>query len=350
MKDKILTLFCFCLFTVSLAAHVPDVKAGAVRQTANEKFVVLIDGKIVGKYSDLSKAFSSITDGQKAVVRLESSVDLSEGQVKLSPGGANCEVTLDLNGYSIAGGSSTALLVNESQSFDFKISGPGTLFNYGIGSVLSDGTNSTLLITGAVMLHGGQGNSVINLPKGFVTIGSGAELISCNDNANNDRAGVVRASLVTVDGGTVANCGDGDIISSTADGEVMVKGGRILGKGKITSSTIYCPSDTVGHLKSPAWYAINTDVAGYDCRVQVDDNITVNAGQLYGKSGQTITLTLIPDGDAQSGQTVQVRAADDGNPELTELPVSEGSVPGTKRYSFEMPDVSVVISHEAAAD
>ena len=350
MRNRILTLLCISLFTAPLTAHVPDKKAEASRQSAKEKVVVLVEEKTVGKFSDLSRAFSSISEGQKAIVRLEGSVYLGDENVTLSPGGVNCEITLDLNGYSIAGGNATALLVNESQPFDLKISGPGTLFNYGIGSVLSDRTHSTLLVSGPVLLHGGQGNSVIDLPKGFVTIGKNAELISCNDNEGNERAGVVRATLVTVDGGTVANCGDGDIISSATDGEVMVRGGRILGKGKIASNTIYCPSDSVVRLKSPAWYAINTDVSGYDCRVQVDDNVTVNAGQLYGKSGQTIMLTLVPLANADSGLGVQVRAADKRHPDVTLLPVADRADAGTKCYSFKMPEASVVVSQRAATD
>lgn len=348
MGNKALFLLCFSLVTLGPSAQASGTAPEQRSAAPAAKVTLLVGGKPVGQYPDLDQAFASITDGQQAVVQLQASIDLADLAVKAAPAGANCDVTLDLNGFTLAGGNATGLLVNETQAYDLKIVGPGTLFNYGNGCVVSDRTHSTLEVSGPLLLHGGQGNAVVSLPGGFVTVGNGARLISCNDNVDNDRSGVVRATLVTVDGGTVANCGDGDIINGTDDGEVMVRGGRILGKGKIASHTIYCLSDSVVRLKSPAWYAIRTVVADYDCRVQVDDQVTVNNGLLYGKSGKPIVLTLIPKAAGAAAPQVHVKAADASQPQLQRVAVASGAPAGAVSYTFEMPEAAVVIQEGAA--
>lgn len=340
------TFFCFSL-PVLFAAGVfqRSERAGDSRRVK-----VTVDGKESVTYPDLSKAFASIQSGQKAVVQLLASIDLADQSASLAPSGENCEVTLDLNGFTLAGGSAVALLQNETQSFDLKIVGPGTLFNYGIGTVLSDQTHSTLSIQGPLMLHGGQDNAVIDLPKGFVTVEQGVRVVSCNNHAGDERSGVVRATLVTVDGGTIANCGEGDIIYTGEDGEVAVHSGRILGKGKIASGMIYCSSDTVTGLKPVAWYTIKTAVEGYDCRVHVDDQVTVNDGMLYGRSGMPIMLTLIPKKAGAVAAQLQVKAADAAPLELKPVSAPADAPDGTHSYVFVMPDASVVISQRPVAE
>lgn len=254
-------------------------------------------------YLTLQAAVNAVADEQ--TITLLKDIDFTADEI-ITTGISNRDFTLDLNGFTLNGGSGSSSLIQHNNAGTLTIadSQTGGKITSNRASSTAQGTiavtaNGSLIIDGGTVentleyIDGGSnaGIAVNNRGTGYVRINNGSVSASFAAIFNNSSGSVI------VNDGTIT--GEGNGIYNTSSGSVTVSGGDFCSNGKNARGILVAGSGSVtvsGGTLSPIGENANAIYIGGSATVTISDGtlspIGDNARAVYVTGGGTINVTI----------------------------------------------------------